>query len=127
MLALLLYSVCLTAALSLSLAPVAFFFMISGSSYPFMVLLHVAILALSGFLGLGGMYQGLKALCEKVGGKGTANVFRVWMFLYGIVGAQMGWLMRPFIGAPGLPFQIFRAVEGNFFTAVLQTLVRLFQ
>ncbi len=49
------------------------------------------------------------------------------MFLYGIVGAQMGWLMRPFIGAPGLPFQIFRAVEGNFFTAVLQTLVRLFQ
>lgn len=125
MVALLLYAVCLTAALSVSLAPVAFFFMICGSDYRFMVLLHVAILAVSGLVGLVGMYRGLKALCEKAGGYGTGRVFRVWVFLYAIVGAQMSWLMRPFLGMPDLPFQIFRPVEGNFFTAVFRTLFTL--
>jgi len=47
------------------------------------------------------------------------------MFLYGIVGAQMAWLMRPFIGVPNLPFQIFRPVEGNFFVAVLKAILKL--
>ena len=35
-------------------------------------------------------------------------------------GAQMSWVLRPFIGAPGSPFTIFRAQqEGNFFVGVL--------
>jgi hypothetical protein len=68
---LLLYAVCLTAVICASLAPVAFFFMICGSSYHFMVLLHVAIMTLAGLIGLGGMRGGLRFLSEKTGKIGT--------------------------------------------------------
>ncbi len=56
-------------------------------------------------------------------GNGRAKtVFGVWLVVYGIVGAQMGWVLRPFIGAPGLPFELFRARESNFFNDVLKTI-----
>lgn len=54
------------------------------------------------------------------------TIFRVWTVIYGAVGAQMGWILRPFIGSPGLPFQIFReGRDSNFFEAVLRTLGEL--
>lgn len=52
-------------------------------------------------------------------------VFFVWIFIYGAVGAQMGWILRPFIGTPGSPFELFRERESNFFEAVLRSLARL--
>jgi hypothetical protein len=52
----------------------------------------------------------------------TQTVFRCWVFLFALVGAQMGWVMRPFIGSPELPFTWFRERESNFFAAVLNAL-----
>lgn len=43
------------------------------------------------------------------------RVFYAWFLIYGLVGSQMGWILRPFIGAPGMEFQLFRAREGSFF------------
>ncbi|MCF7958567.1 MAG: hypothetical protein K9M57_08990 [Phycisphaerae bacterium] len=54
------------------------------------------------------------------------KVFRIWIFVFALVGAQMSWVLRPFIGHPDLPFQWFRPKEGDFFTAVLHTLGDLF-
>ena len=31
------------------------------------------------------------------------NLVRVWLVIYAFVGIQMGWVLRPFIGTPGLP------------------------
>lgn len=53
-------------------------------------------------------------------------VFRVWVVVYAIVGAQMGWVLRPFIGAPGMEFSFFRDRESNFFLDFIETLQRLF-
>jgi hypothetical protein len=53
------------------------------------------------------------------------TVFRLWVIVFGLVGAQMGWVLRPFIGNPALPFTWFRGRESNFFQAVFQTLGRL--
>tara|TARA_R110002126_G_C10475991_1_gene501466 strand:- start:1359 stop:2201 length:843 start_codon:yes stop_codon:yes gene_type:complete len=50
------------------------------------------------------------------------GVFRAWIVIYGIVGAQMGWILRPFIGAPSRDFQWFRARESNFLGDVLNSL-----
>ena len=58
-------------------------------------------------------------------GKHVKLVFRCWMVIFGIVGAQMGWVLRPFIGAPNQPFEWFRARESNFFQAVWDTIVSL--
>ncbi len=33
------------------------------------------------------------------------TVFSCWVVVFGLVGAQMGWVLRPFIGSPSLPFQ----------------------
>jgi hypothetical protein len=54
------------------------------------------------------------------------TVFRLWVIVFGLVGAQMGWVLRPFIGNPNAPFTWFRGRESNFFQAVLHTFVSLF-
>ncbi len=41
-------------------------------------------------------------------------VFRCWILLFGLVGAQMGWVLRPFIGKPGMAFTWFRPEPGYF-------------
>lgn len=52
-------------------------------------------------------------------------VFRIWIIVFGLVGAQMGWVLRPFIGNPNLAFTLFRHRESNFFEAVLRHLMHL--
>ncbi len=59
-------------------------------------------------------------------GRHVKTVFGCWVLIFGLVGAQMGWVLRPFIGAPHQPFQWFRARESSFFEAVWQTLRHLF-
>jgi hypothetical protein len=58
-------------------------------------------------------------------GDHTRAVFRCWVILFALVGAQMGWVLRPFIGRPELPFAWFRERESNFFAAVLRALGEL--
>ena len=48
-------------------------------------------------------------------------MFAVWILVFSLVGAQMGWILRPFIGYPNLEFQWLRPRESNFFEAVSQT------
>jgi hypothetical protein len=55
----------------------------------------------------------------------SQRVFRVWTVIYGIVGAQMAWILRPFVGTPDLPFSLFRPRESNGFMAVLRALGEL--
>jgi hypothetical protein len=59
-------------------------------------------------------------------GVSARRVFRVWLVVFAVVGAQMGWVLRPFVGAPNLEFTWFRAREANFFLDVLRTLRHLF-
>jgi hypothetical protein len=67
----------------------------------------------------------LDPLNDQVLGRHVKTVFRCWVVLFGLVGAQMGWVLRPFIGKPGLPFVWFRGRESNFFEAVWSALVSL--
>ncbi len=52
-------------------------------------------------------------------------VFRIWILLFGVVGAQMGWVLRPFIGNPNVAFTFFRPRGSNFFEAVFRALFSL--
>ena len=53
-------------------------------------------------------------------GSNVRAIFVVWMFVFGLVGSQMGWVLRPFIGTPGKPFEWFRPRESNFFETIGQ-------
>ena len=57
----------------------------------------------------------------------SRRVFRVWLVLYALVGVQMGWILRPFIGTPDLPFVWFRQRGGNVFLDVLGTFFEIFR
>jgi hypothetical protein len=62
----------------------------------------------------------------KVTTRKAKSVFRIWTIVFALVGAQMSWVLRPFIGCPTVPFEWFRERESNFFIAVLQALANLF-
>lgn len=52
----------------------------------------------------------------------AAKVFRIWVVVFALVGAQMSWVLRPFIGSPTLEFSWFRGREDNFFIAVFEVI-----
>jgi len=54
----------------------------------------------------------------------TLNVLPVWLGLYGLVGAQMGWVLRPYIADRHHPYALFRAREANFFLDLLRSPAR---
>ncbi|MEL7498665.1 MAG: hypothetical protein AAFN77_13745 [Planctomycetota bacterium] len=54
------------------------------------------------------------------------KVFVCWLIVFGMVGAQLGWILRPFIGSPDMPFTWFRSRQSNFFQAVFDTFWNLF-
>lgn len=59
-------------------------------------------------------------------GEHTRLVFSCWIVLFALVGAQMGWVLRPFVGNPYEPFTWFRERGSNFFEALLRMLGALF-
>ena len=71
----------------------------------------------------------LPGALEPLSGRRPSNkvrrVFRIWVVIFALVGAQMGWVLRPFVGGPTTPFEWFRARESNFFMAVMETLKNL--
>ena len=50
------------------------------------------------------------------------TVFLCWMVIFALVGVQMAWVLRPFLGKPDQAFQWFSPRESNFFEAVWQAL-----
>jgi len=49
----------------------------------------------------------------------------IWILLFGFVGTQLAWTLRPFFGSPGEPFEIFRSIEGTFYADIFRTLGQL--
>ena len=193
---LLLAAVAVTMAVLASFGTIVVFFSLCTTSYPFMVLLNVAMFAAAGLLGMRFLLQTLQRLSAvfaweptrqlvhpdapaapvvtaapvvppgegegvppefgagattaapppplypqqaggprspgaleqlegQVFGPRVKTVFRIWIVVFGLVGAQMGWVLRPFIGSPTTPFTFFRERESNFFEAVLDEVVQV--
>ncbi|BAY28004.1 hypothetical protein NIES2100_78330 [Calothrix sp. NIES-2100] len=118
----LLTAVSVIGVLLFSLAPVTLFFMITApNSYQFFKLLNVLIFGITGIFGIKFLYEGMQLLSkqDEVGKKTRTSILRSWLFLYAFVGMQLGWFLRPFFGAPGSKFELFRAVSGNFYLDIV--------
>lgn len=122
--ALLLSAITMTSVVLLAFVPVVLFFLISTSQYQFYKLLNVGIFAVAGWIGIRQLGQGMKMLTatERRGAVTRGRVLRLWMLLYAFVGSQLAWTLRPFFGAPGLPFELFRGLGGNFYTNIFASL-----
>jgi hypothetical protein len=124
-LTLILLALALNAILLASCAPVSAFFMLTGSDYDFIKLLHVLVFAFSGGWGMMALWRGLQTMCEKsdLYPRQAVKILRIWILVFGLVGSQMAWSLRPFVGSPDLGFQLFRTGRnGNFYQSVWQSM-----
>lgn len=103
-------------------APVTLFFRLSMNDYEFFLLLNILVLGLTGFIGIKFFHKAMKLLInqEAESAKNRYKLIRAWLFLYGFVGSQLGWTLRPFFGSHGEPFALFREIESNFYIEVLR-------
>lgn len=139
-----------------SLAPVVAFFALTTISYSFMVVLTVLACAIAGVLGVRAFVRAMNEPPPEVLAAAAAaaaesgvqlpgedaprgmfsrpahvdkNVWQLlgwWVALYVFVGIQMGWILRPFIGSPDLPFILFRGKAGSMIESTLHHLRVLF-
>jgi hypothetical protein len=114
----LLASVALTAAVLASTATVAFFFALTTRSYHLVKLLHVLFFAYAGITGLRFFQKGVRAVTPLVMRGKLKRLFLGTLVLYVFVGTQLAWVLRPFVGDPGMKFQVFRPRQGNFYESV---------
>lgn len=111
----------LTSAIMISFIPIIIIFLLTGSNYYFLQLLHVAIFILSGVFGMKTIVDALKYSCEtkSVYPQIGVVVFRFWVVILAFVGIQIAWNLRPFLGDRGDEFELFRDYDGNFYTALI--------
>ena len=127
--------------LTLAFAPISLFFWITAPDYDFFKLLNVAILTLTGTVGLSFLLNGMRrmnALNEPSAAPENAeaeqpqrieqpinmSLLYLWVVLYGFVGTQLAWTLRPFFGDPGKPFEIFRSINSNFYINVVHSIMK---
>lgn len=169
-----------------SLGPIVAFFSVSTTSYPFMLLLNVAVFATAGILGSRFLMRTLERLHKQpkeqtesddmengrtepitdteeriekssdvlndpietlvarrlhrqgqprlgpldrekgdVRDPKLQTIFRIWVVVFGLVGSQLSWVMRPFVGDPAVPFEWFASRESSFFEAIWHAWIRL--
>jgi hypothetical protein len=122
--ALILTAITVTAVLLLSFAPITMFFLLTTSQYQFFKLLNVVVFAVAGIMGVIFLSQGMGVVSAsgKAGAGARRMVLRLWILVYAFVGSQMAWTLRPFIGAPGIKFELFRQLGGNFYTNIVASI-----
>ena len=109
-----------------ALAPLTAFVYLAGTGYASAVLVNGVMFAVAsaGAQGVVKRYYGpLVARSPRHGWMKWG-----WLALYVFVGIQMGWVLRPFIGSPGLEVTFFRqGAWGNAYVVVLQVITGALQ
>ena len=104
-----------------SFAPLTLGVYASFSSYEFAVLFNFAMFALAACSAQIILVRRYKVLAAQ-----RAIHYRlmwIWLACYCFVGAQLGWSLRPFIGAPDAPVRFFRGVVGGNVYEVLGAMI----
>lgn len=117
----------LTTVVLAAFIPVPAFFLITGANYYFQHLLHITLVGAAGIFGMYALHDGLTMICERRGvyPRKALTIMRLWAVLFGFVGIQMAWNLRPFLGDRNQPFQLIGRYQGNFYTAVIYAVKRL--
>ncbi len=108
-----------------AMAPLTVLWYVSFASYPAAILFNgllFAIASASAQLILRRLYQPL------IQRNPRHRVMRwFWLVIYVFVAIQMAWVLRPFVGAPGMPTRFFRdEAWGNAYVEIVSIFVRLF-
>ena len=89
-----------------SLAPLTRFWYFSTSAYRAALLFNVAMFTVATLAGQFVMLRYYRELMRRH--RHHRLMLGAWVILYAFVGIQMAWMLRPFVGSPGLPVSFFR-------------------
>lgn len=119
----LLFGMAVNSALLLGFSTISVFFFVTGSSYRFLLLMHVAVFMVAGVAGLISIRRSFAQLSakENLPTAGRINLLQVWMVLYMFVGTQMAYVLGPFVGKEP-EFYAFHHARGNFYSYVWSTI-----
>jgi hypothetical protein len=97
----------------------------TATTYGLILVVVVAVIALAGIAGNLRLWQLLRQLSGSRSGAGRTLL--AWLAGNLLLGSQLSWILRPFIGSPSLPLQFVRddALRGNFFETLFRVLQRL--
>ena len=56
----------------------------------------------------------------------SMTLLYIWILLFGFVGTQLAWTLRPFFGSPDMKFSLYREIDGNFYAEIFRSLSHLF-
>jgi hypothetical protein len=97
----------------------------AGAGHSIVLLIEVGLIAFAGILA----NVRLRQLLDRLSGSLAVSrrVMLAWLAANLFLGAQISWLLRPFVGAPELPVEFLRAnaFHGNFYEAVFFALKNL--
>ncbi|MEM7757011.1 MAG: actin-binding WH2 domain-containing protein [Cyanobacteria bacterium P01_A01_bin.40] len=128
-LTLLLASMAMMSVMLFGFAPVTLFFRLSIDDYWFFLLLNIVVLGFTGVVGIKFFYKSMMRLMKQESlDKISVNRHKLvvgWLFLYGFVGSQLGWTLRPFVGTPDQSFALFREIESNFYIQVVYIIAKV--
>ncbi len=96
-----------------ALAPFTAFWYISGSGYQLAILFNGGMFAVASVSAQWMLRRDYMPLVRN--NPKHRWMLRTWLLTYVLVGIQMGWVLRPFIGDPNAPVQFFR--EGSWSNA----------
>ena len=92
-----------------SLAPLTVLWYASFTDYYSAVLFNAAMFGVSSLAAQVVLSRGYRPLIVR--NARHRWLLRLWIGIYAFVGIQMGWTLRPFIGAPNQPVRFFRGGE----------------
>lgn len=55
----------------------------------------------------------------------SMTLLYIWILLFGFVGTQLAWTLRPFFGSPNMKFSLYRDIDGNFYAEIFRTIADL--
>lgn len=97
----------------------------SPTSHGILLTAHVAAIAFAGVVA----DRRLLRLLERLAGRASSarTILFAWLGGNLLLGSQLAWVLRPFVGSPSLPVEFLRAdpLRGNFFEALARAVKHL--
>ncbi len=123
-------AICVTAWILLALLPVAalFTFTAPGTggttaelrlTHNCLLLIQIVLIAAAGVTGNAALFRGLKSIVSPV--CSPRKLYWSWIGMFTLVGCQLSWILRPFIGSPFYPVVFMRpaCLNRNFYEFIL--------
>ena len=101
----------------------------SQQAYRLLILLLSGSVAVAGIAGVARLHSRLRSILRQGSGWRAVRLTVAWVLLYQFVGAQMAWLLKPWVSCTGrddrfLPIR--DNLQGNFYESVYHTFLGLF-